>query len=242
MKNLLIALLAFVPYLAGATSVPPRSLTDLVADADHVVIGKVTVVDMVDGKGVQVTNSMSRTGPGLHNTIRLHISVETNGVLFTTAGQVPPALTNGLWTLWHYTLKQIKEIEEGQTRIFLLKGPKFDFVDVSGFSRSLSERAEIEAMIMKRSDAKQATQVPQHKPLTPEAQAILTRLNQQSANKTWQSEVDMIERPETRPLNYKTSGEVNAFVADSKKRLAEQGVFLRWNAEKKQYEVEQTQK
>jgi len=65
MRRLLMGLLVLAPCLAGATSVPPRSLTNLVADADHVIIGKVTLVDMVDHKGNQVTNLAARTGPGL---------------------------------------------------------------------------------------------------------------------------------------------------------------------------------
>ena len=147
MKRILIGLLALAPCLAGATSVPPRSLTNLVADADHVVIGKVTLVDMVDDKGAQVTNLTERTGPGLPHTIRLHVAVQTNGVLFTTAQRVPPTVTISLWPLWHHTLEQIKGVEEGQTRIFLLKGPEFGFVYVAGFSRQLSERPEIESLI-----------------------------------------------------------------------------------------------
>lgn len=155
MKRLLIALLALSPCLAAGTSVPPRSLTNLVADADHVIIGKVTLVDMVDDKGNQVTNLTARTGPGLPNKIRLQVSVETNGVLFTTADRVPPTLTISLWPLWHHTLEQIKGIEEGQTRIFLLKGPEFGFVYVGGFSRQLSERPEIERLIKEKKSQNQ---------------------------------------------------------------------------------------
>ena len=78
-------------------------------------------------------------------------------------------------------------------------------------------------------------------PLQPEAQAILDRLNKQSSDEPWRSEVDMIERPETRPENYVTSGEVNGFVSDSKERLAKHGVRVKWNIQTKHYEVEKTQ-
>jgi hypothetical protein len=78
-------------------------------------------------------------------------------------------------------------------------------------------------------------------PLQPDAQAVLNRLNTQCAKDPWRSDVDMIERPETRPANYKTSGEVNGFVSSSKESLAKHGVRVKWNSEKKQYEVEKTQ-
>lgn len=79
------------------------------------------------------------------------------------------------------------------------------------------------------------------KPLPPEAQSALDRLNGACASDPWRSEVDMIERPETRPENRAISGEVSAFVSDCKERLAKHGVQVRWNAEKKLYEVEKTQ-
>ena len=77
--------------------------------------------------------------------------------------------------------------------------------------------------------------------IQPDAQALLDRLNTQCADDPWRREVDMIERPETRPENYKTSGEVNGFVSDSKERLAKHGVQVKWNADKKQYEIVKTQ-
>ncbi len=150
MKLFIIILYAFLPWPLFATSVLPRSLTNLVADADHVFIGKVTLVDMVDKQGNQVTNLSARTGPGSFNKIRLHVSVETNGVLFSTAKQVPASLTVALWSMWHYSLGQIKDIEENQRSIFLLKGSNFDIVYPNGFSRALSEQAEIEQLLKQK--------------------------------------------------------------------------------------------
>ena len=147
MKHFSLLLWLLLPGMCGATSVMPKSLTNLVAEADHVVIGKVTVVDMIDDEGHQVTNLSARTGPDLPNTIRLNVTVQTNGVLFTTATQVPQNLTIPLWPAWHHTLEQIKGIEEGQTRIFLLKGSSFGFAYVAGCSRELSERPEIERLL-----------------------------------------------------------------------------------------------
>ncbi|MDP6546679.1 MAG: hypothetical protein QGH60_22115 [Phycisphaerae bacterium] len=77
--------------------------------------------------------------------------------------------------------------------------------------------------------------------LSPEAQAVFDRLNAQCASEPWQGEIDMIERPETCPENRAISGEMSAFVSDCKDRLARQGVRVKWNPEKKLYELEKTQ-
>lgn len=130
-----------------ATSVMPLSLAELISSSDHVVIGKITKVDMVDAKGKQITNLEAKTGPGLHNTIRLNVTVQTNGVLFTNAKQAPESLTIPIWSMWHYSLGQIKQAEEGQTRILLLKGTNFNFSYSTGCSRPLSDRPQIEDLI-----------------------------------------------------------------------------------------------
>jgi hypothetical protein len=134
------------PSLCSATTIIPKSLTNLVADADHVLVGKVTLVDMVDGNGKQVTDLEAHTGPALSNVIRLHVDVETNGVLYTTSQQVPAGIVIPLWPMWHYSLRQIKKVE-GTVGIFLLKGKDFGAVYPGGFHRDLSEKAEIEALL-----------------------------------------------------------------------------------------------
>ena len=78
-------------------------------------------------------------------------------------------------------------------------------------------------------------------PLPQEAQAALDRLIGACASEPWRNEMDMIERPETRPENQIISGEVSSFVSDCKERLAKHGVRVKWNVEKKLYEVEKTQ-
>ena len=79
------------------------------------------------------------------------------------------------------------------------------------------------------------------KSLPQEAQSALDRLNGACASDPWREEIDLIERPETRPENRAISGEVSAFVSDCKERLAKQGVQVKWNSEKKLYEVDKTQ-
>lgn len=77
------------------------------------------------------------------------------------------------------------------------------------------------------------------KPVSSDAQSVLKDLNLKAADAAWQGAIDMIERPETRPANQTDSGEVTAYISDSKRRLAKLGVTVRWNSTAKRYEVGQ---
>ena len=79
-----------------------------------------------------------------------------------------------------------------------------------------------------------------HQPVSHAAQVVLDDLSLKCSSPAWSSEFDLIERPKARPTNYIVSGEVSAYLADAKKRLAEFGVSVKWNHETKRYEVEAT--
>lgn len=105
MKRLLVSLLAIVPLLATASLPLEATLSELVKGADHIVIGTVVDVDMVNERGSIVTNPERKTGPGLPERIRLHIRVDK--VLATNAKQVPAVLKVELDPFMHYSLGQI---------------------------------------------------------------------------------------------------------------------------------------
>lgn len=92
-----------------------------------------------------------------------------------------------------------------------------------------------------RSPAPEHDQKASTESLSPEAKSVLDRLNDACSSESWRSDIDMIERPETRPENLIISGEVNGFVSDCKERLAQHGVHVKWNPSKQLYEVEKTQ-
>ena len=148
MKKLLALwlILSIVPS-APATQIARKELTPLVADSDHVLIGKVVKVDMIDGRGRSVTGRDARTGPGSENEIRLHVVVDTLSVLRTNASKVPEKLVVPLWRKWHYTLGTQREQHEGKTYILLLKGRKYERVYHAQFLQDLSEKAKIQALI-----------------------------------------------------------------------------------------------
>jgi hypothetical protein len=139
-----------------ATQIPFRDLTNLVSDADHVLIATVEKVDMIDAKGNQVTNDTARTGPGSENQLRLHVKLDTNGVVASSAGKIPGTIVIPLWQNWHDTLANRRKEVKGKTFIFLLKGNNFLPVYHGLFMRELAEQAEIEAILKRKKSQSKA--------------------------------------------------------------------------------------
>jgi len=158
MKILIGFAVVLITVQAQATQIPFKALTNLVAEADHVLVGAVIQVDMVDGKGNHVTNETARTCPGSENQLRLHVAVATNGVIASTAINVPEKLVILLWQRWFDTLGNRRKEVEGKSFIFLLKGAAFQPVYFGGFMRELSERAEIERLLKEKPTQNQASE------------------------------------------------------------------------------------
>jgi hypothetical protein len=157
MRDILIITLFFMVAHAGqATMVPRKELSELVADADHVLIAKVVKVEMVDGDGRKVRDRAARTGPGRDNEIRFHLALQEDGLLKTNKKQVPDRIVVPLWKMWHYELGEVIDIVEGNTYIFLLKGEKFLPVYYNNFERPLSEKPHIEKLLLTRSTRESA--------------------------------------------------------------------------------------
>jgi len=131
---------------ALATSVAPKPLAEMVAEADQIVRARVVDVEMVDGKGRPLTDPGSRTGPGLENEIRLVLQVQE--VLRPWEGKVPATIRVPLWTMWHYTLGHIREATLGSESLFLLKGERHAPVYPTGFQQPLDERAQIQSLMV----------------------------------------------------------------------------------------------
>ncbi len=136
----------FCPLAANATSLPYRYLWELVWESDHIVIAKINKVQMVDENGDEVTDSEARTGTGIKNEIRLHVTLIKDGILKTSMDNFPKEMVIPSWKAWHSTLGTQKRLE-GETRIFLLKGKELQPVYPGGFQRTVSQRAEIEKLL-----------------------------------------------------------------------------------------------
>jgi len=121
MKILIAITVALLAAQSQATQIPFRDLTNLVFDADHILIATVEKVDMVDAKGNQVTNDSARTGPGSENKLRLHVTLTSKGLITSQAGKIPDTIVIPLWQEWHDTLSNRKKESEGKIFIFLLK-------------------------------------------------------------------------------------------------------------------------
>jgi hypothetical protein len=140
MRRILLFLIALVPAIAMAGFPFEATLEEMAQQADHVLIGRVVGVDMVDGQGKPVADPKARTGPGLDNTIRLLIQVDQ--VLVSTASSVPDVLPVPLASHLHYTLGQIQEAHAGdkELRLVLLKGPDFVGIKPGLFLRPLGDK------------------------------------------------------------------------------------------------------
>ncbi|WP_155248152.1 hypothetical protein [Variovorax paradoxus] len=143
MKRLLLSLMATIPLAAPASLPLQMSLTAMATEADHVLVGRVVSVDMVDAKGNPVSDDQARTGPGSANVIRLRVAVDE--ALITNTDRVPRELLIPLDPLMHYSLGQIRAAHQNDatTRLLLLKGAGFSSLKPGIFFLPLKEKDEV---------------------------------------------------------------------------------------------------
>ena len=143
---LFISLLVLALGCVEATLVDDKDVRELVAESDHILIAAVIKVDLIDASGKELAGFEAETGPGIPNTLRLHLRPIDNGVLKTGKQPIPKAIIVELWREWHYSLSQWKHLE-GREMIFLLKGDKYTWVYPKDFILPISARGEIERLI-----------------------------------------------------------------------------------------------
>jgi hypothetical protein len=143
MRRILIFLLAaLIPSVSVAGFPFEATLEEMAAGADHILVGRITGVDMIDENGDPVLDDNAMTGPVLKNTIRLLIAVDE--VLVTSSEVVPKVLPVPLASHLHYSLGQVREAHEGDTlpRLVLLQGEDFSGIKPGVFLRPLSDKDE----------------------------------------------------------------------------------------------------
>ena len=176
MKHILIFIGILFPTLAYSSLPIQVSLEELVENSDHLLIGHVIGVDMIDDKGEEITDPNARTGPGSKNLIRLIVKVDE--VIVSNVKNVPDTLKIPLDPFMHYSLGQIKEAHSSEGEKFLLllrkcpetalcspqsgracrgsaKGSDFQPPFAGVFGRSLSEKNKI-IELMKSNKSKHA--------------------------------------------------------------------------------------
>jgi len=118
-------------------------LRDLACGADHVLVGRVIAVGMIDSRGRAVRNEKARTGPGLKNTIRLE--VEVLEVVESTETSVPTSILVPLDPFMHYSLGQIRaaHAEPSDAKLVFLRGPEFEPIIAGKFLWHLNSRGEV---------------------------------------------------------------------------------------------------
>lgn len=142
-----VAILLFLAVSPASASVPIEiSLRDLACGADHVFVGRVTGVDMINKRGRIVRNEKARTGPGLGNLIRLDIEVLE--VIDSTAPSPLPSLKMPLDPMMHFSLGQIRaaHAEPSSPQLVFLRGAAFEPIVAGRFLWTLDAREEALAL------------------------------------------------------------------------------------------------
>lgn len=143
MRHTLIVLLAaLIPFASFAGFPFEATLEEMAECADHILVGRVTGADMIDGQGRPILDRDAMTGPGLGNTIRLLIAVDE--VLVTNVTDVPKVLPVPLASHLHHSLGQVSDAHDGDTtvRLVLLRGENFVGIEPGVFMRPLSDKEE----------------------------------------------------------------------------------------------------
>lgn len=138
MKRWMLLLALCCGGAADATSIAPRPLSEILAKSDHVIVGRIVEVDMLDGQGRPVIDLEGRTGPGFANVIRYRVHVED--VMQTNAVRVPAVLVIQEWPGWITTLGGMKASVTGQQFVFLLSGAEFHPTDAAQFRYRLDSQ------------------------------------------------------------------------------------------------------
>ena len=138
MKRWMLLLALCCGGAADATSIVHLPLSEILAKSDHVIVGRVVEVDMIDGQGRPVIDLEARTGPGFANLIRYRVHVED--VMQTNAARVPAVLVIQEWPGWIMTLGGMKASVTGKQFVFLLSGADFHPTNAAQFRYRLDSQ------------------------------------------------------------------------------------------------------
>jgi len=101
-----------------ATLFRPVSLEYLATNAEHVLVGKIVDVEMVDSRsGLNVDDPMARTGPLSPFQIRLLVEFRDDGIIKSTTNRIPPRLMLPLNSGYYFSLQGIRR-GIGETKSF----------------------------------------------------------------------------------------------------------------------------
>ena len=142
-KKRLLIFFFLLPLWAYASVPVDVSLDVLAKSADHLLIGHVVGVDMIDGQGRQITDANAMTGPSTRNLIRL--VVEIDEVVVSGARAVPKIIKVPLDPAMHYRLGKIKDAYSNPSQKFLLllHGENFQPAFPGVFRRNLSDKSKV---------------------------------------------------------------------------------------------------
>jgi hypothetical protein len=155
MKIIITILLAMIPLYSYSSSPLEVSMEELVKNSDHLLVGYVIGVDMIDGRGNEISDLEAMTGPGIDNLIRLLVKVDE---VLLSYGAIPSVVKIPLDPFMHYRFGDIKEAHstEGEKFLLLLKGDNLQPPFPGVFSRGISEKEEIMRLMKSNKSLKDA--------------------------------------------------------------------------------------
>lgn len=141
-----VIMATLISFHARASQPLEASLSDLACQADHIFVGRVVGVDMVNGKDRLVRDRGAMTGPGSPNTIRL--DVEIMEVIESTVTQHPKRVKIPLDTLMHFSLGQISDAHSkpSDPRLVFLQGENYAPIIAGRFFWGIEARDEALAL------------------------------------------------------------------------------------------------
>jgi hypothetical protein len=136
----LLLFLAFFPAAAFCGVPLQATLQELAVGADHMLVGRIVGVDMIDSSGSQVTDPEAMTGPDKGTQIRLIVQIDE--IVFSNVKTVPPTVRVPLASHLHYSLGQIRaaHAEVSPQLLVFLNGPRFEAIKPGVLLRPLSDK------------------------------------------------------------------------------------------------------
>lgn len=137
MKRVLLAgVLVYACLAAYSVAAMHKTMEEMAAQADHVIVATVTEVDMVDRGGRPRESGETSLTDG--SVIRLHVATQDATVLKGDAA-LPESLVLPLWRGWKNSLSRTKRNMEGKDFVFFLRGPELEPLYLGEFYLSADE-------------------------------------------------------------------------------------------------------
>ena len=121
-----------------ATSFRQVTLANLIDNSDHIIVAKIIKIDT---RNIEAINPYTRLKQK-KDQIRLHIKI-IEIIQSKQSNNINDILVVGLSVYRNTSVEVMKELHLGSTRIFFLKGHKFQYTFPAYFMKSIAEKKNV---------------------------------------------------------------------------------------------------